>query len=109
MALKHPVHRRGVHAHDAGDAGRTEASVLAQRHDPALDAGLGLAGKMVRATGPILESGDAFFLVAAPPYIGPVSRDACRCRRMGDRPAPFDAFAECRSRPSDVSGSLRCI
>ena len=80
--------------HDAGDAGRARVPGLPQCHDPTLDATPWSGGDTVRSTRAILESGNAFFLVAAPPDIGPVPRDPHRRGRVGDGPATFDALTE---------------
>jgi hypothetical protein len=86
-----------VHPYDAGDASGTEPSTLPECHDPALDAGLGLAGTPAGSTSAIFESSDTFFLVTAPPDVGPVTGDPHRLGRMGHGPSHFDAFTETQS------------
>ena len=74
-----------------------ESPLLAQRQDPTLGAGLGLRRTAMGPTRTVLEAGEAFFLVAAPPDIGPVPRDPHGRRGMSHGPTTFDALAEQQS------------
>jgi hypothetical protein len=94
MAHQHPMHRRGWSSHNASDAGRAEAPVLAQGDDAAFDGRTGPIRGAVRTAGAILETDQAFVLVAAPPDVGPIPRNTHGRGRMGDRPAGLDALAE---------------
>lgn len=94
MTNQDTVHSRGWSSHDASDAGRAEAPVLAQGDNAAFDGRTGPIRGAVRTAGAILETGAALVLVAAPPDVGPIPRNTHGRCRMGDRPAGLDAPAE---------------
>ena len=97
VADQDPMHRRGRHPDDPGQAGRTQPAGLAQRHDPPLDPGRGLMRTRPRPTRAIPEPVDALVAVAAPTTCG---RTAGRC---SSTPPPQRRSS--RTRSADTAGA----
>jgi hypothetical protein len=98
------VDGRGVHPDDAGDPGWAEPAAGAEGNDPPLSGRLGPSWRRGRARRAVLESGDAFSLVAAPPHVGAVAGDADRRGRVRDWPAAFDSLTQQQSAARGQAG-----
>lgn len=93
---QHPMHCRGVHPHDAGDACRSELAAPTQSLDPLLEPSERLVRTPVRTTRAIPQARIALRLPVRPPLIDRRPRHIHHLRDLTHRPArehPFDKIS----------------
>lgn len=85
MPDQHPMHRRGVEPEDAGDPGRPETPVPAQRHDRGLRDRVGAGRARARPRRAVQQTGAALGPIPGQPLVGGGPRNPHLRRDVGGR------------------------